>query len=150
MLMVTGTTTSDFEDARIGAKVRFTSETASRPAMAVRFWTKLPNARNESGLGMDTTDFNFACTIGKTVQSMRVVGNIGFAILGIRFVATVRTTCSSSACRWRAPCGRRRNGRRDERPAEHALGQAIAGHREPTVVRVGGALTQAPSAATPC
>jgi hypothetical protein len=50
--------------------------------MAVRFWTRLPNASNESGLGLDTTDFNFNVNIGKTVRSTRVVGNIGFGILG--------------------------------------------------------------------
>ncbi|HKW03127.1 MAG TPA: transporter [Vicinamibacterales bacterium] len=82
MLTVTGTSTGDFEDLTIGTKVRFMKETAGRPAMAVRFWTKLPNASNESGLGLDTTDFNFDLNIGKTVRSVRVVGNIGFGILG--------------------------------------------------------------------
>lgn len=75
-------TTADVEDLVIGAKVRFVSETAGRPAIAVRFSTRLPNAGNESGLGLDTTDFNFGLAIGKTVQSIRVVGNIGFGILG--------------------------------------------------------------------
>ena len=82
MLDVTGTNTSDFEDLTLGAKIRFMTETASRPAMAVRFSTRLPNAGNESGLGLDTTDFNFGIAIGKTVQSIRVVGNFGFGILG--------------------------------------------------------------------
>ncbi|MFI5176954.1 MAG: transporter [Vicinamibacterales bacterium] len=82
MLTVTGTSTSDFEDLTIGAKVRFAKETANRPAMAVRFSTRLPNAGNESGLGLDTTDFNFWLNLGKTVRSVRVVGNIGFGILG--------------------------------------------------------------------
>lgn len=82
MLTVTGDTTGDFEDITLGTKVRFMKETAGRPAMAVRFWTKLPNASNESGLGLDTTDFNFDVNIGKTVRSTRVVGNIGFGILG--------------------------------------------------------------------
>jgi Putative MetA-pathway of phenol degradation len=81
MLTVDGDSTSDFEDLAIGAKVRFLRETATRPAMAVRFWTKLPNASNESGLGLDTTDFHFGFALAKTVQSVRVVGNFGFAIL---------------------------------------------------------------------
>jgi len=76
------TSTADFMDASIGAKIRFASETQSRPAMAIRFWTKLPNASNESGLGLDTTDFHFGVAIGKTVQSVRVVGNFGLGILG--------------------------------------------------------------------
>jgi hypothetical protein len=81
MLTVVGTTTADIEDLVIGAKVRFLSETAGRPAMAVRFSTRLPNASNESGLGLDTTDFNFGVAIGKTVRSVRVVGNFGLGIL---------------------------------------------------------------------
>lgn len=82
MLNVTGEHTGDFPDATIGAKIRFMSETETRPAMAVRFWTRLPNEGNESGLGLDTTDFNFNINLGKTVQSLRVVGNFGFGILG--------------------------------------------------------------------
>ena len=82
MLMITGLSTSDVEDGRIGAKIRFLSETPGRPAMAVRFFTRLPNAGNESGIGLDTTDFHFGLAIGKTVQSVRIVGNFGFAILG--------------------------------------------------------------------
>ena len=82
MLAITTVNTSDFEDLTIGTKIRFMSETSGRPAMAVRFWTRLPNAGNESGLGLDTTDFNFGLNVGKTVQSVRVVGNFGFGILG--------------------------------------------------------------------
>jgi len=81
MLTVTDETTTDVEDAKIGTKVRFLSETAGRPAMAIRFWTRLPNAGNESGLGMDTTDFHFGLAIAKTVQSIRVAGNFGLGIL---------------------------------------------------------------------
>jgi hypothetical protein len=79
---VVGTNTSDVEDVVIGAKIRFMPETASRPALAVRFSTRLPNANNETGLGLDTTDFNFGFAGAKTVQSLRVVGNLGFGILG--------------------------------------------------------------------
>jgi hypothetical protein len=82
MVNVTGDHTGDFPDAIIGAKVRFAAETASRPSMAVKFSTRLPNEGNESGLGLDTMDFNFGIAIGKTVQSIRVVGNFGFGILG--------------------------------------------------------------------
>lgn len=81
MLALTGTSTGDVEDLRIGAKVRFAAETATRPAMALRFSTRLPNAGNESGLGLDTTDFHFGFAIAKTVQSVRVAGNVGFGIL---------------------------------------------------------------------
>ena len=81
MLDVPGPTTGDIEDFVIGAKVRFVGETETRPAIALRFSTRLPNASNESGLGLDTTDFNLGVAIGKTVQSIRVVGNFGVGIL---------------------------------------------------------------------
>ena len=82
MLTVTGDTTSDVEDAVVAMKIRVVSETTSRPAFGVRFATKLPNASNESGLGLDTTDFLMSITGGKTVRSIRFVGNFGAGILG--------------------------------------------------------------------
>ncbi len=82
LLTFTGTSTHDFPDGIIGAKVRFMAETASRPALAIKFSTRMPNEGNASGLGLNTTDFNFYFLIGKTVQSVRIVGNIGFGILG--------------------------------------------------------------------
>ena len=39
------------------------------------------NASNEKGLGLDTTDFFASLLFAKTVQSVRVVGNIGVGIL---------------------------------------------------------------------
>jgi hypothetical protein len=81
-LDVTGSSTTDVEDIVIATKIRILGETASRPAFGVRFATKLPNASNESGLGLDTTDFHAQVLVGKTVQSIRVVGNVGLGILG--------------------------------------------------------------------
>jgi hypothetical protein len=74
--------TSDVGDLSIGAKIKIMTEGISRPSLAIRFSTKLPNAGNESGLGLDTTDFSFGFAMAKTVQSIRFVGNAGFAILG--------------------------------------------------------------------
>jgi len=70
------------DDLNIGAKIKFLNEGASRPSMAFRFSTRLPNASNESGLGKDTQDFQTTIVLGKTVQSVRVVANGGFLILG--------------------------------------------------------------------
>ena len=76
-----GDRTTDVDDIVIGTKVRIVPEGTGRPAVALRFATKLPNAGNESGLGTDTTDFHFGILFGKTVQSVRFVGNAGFGIL---------------------------------------------------------------------
>jgi hypothetical protein len=77
----TGSRTSDVSDFVVATKIRFLSEAAGRPALGIRFATKLPNASNESGLGLDTTDFNITLLGAKTVESIRVVGNLGVGIL---------------------------------------------------------------------
>lgn len=82
MLTADGDSTSDVEDLVIGTKIRIAPEGATRPAFGFRFATKLPNASNESGLGLDTTDFYSSVLLAKTVESVRIVGNVGFAILG--------------------------------------------------------------------
>lgn len=82
MLEVPGDSTRSFDDVVIGTKVKIASEVGWRPAVSLRFATRLPNASNESGLGLDTFDFYQSLLFGKTVQSVRVVGNVGFGILG--------------------------------------------------------------------
>ncbi len=82
MVTATGDSTSSVEDWSIGMKLRLLSEGARRPAFGFRFATKLPNASNESGLGLDTTDFYASFLGAKTVQRIRVVANVGLGILG--------------------------------------------------------------------
>src|SRR6185295_4193086 len=77
----TGASTHDVSDIVVATKIRLVTEAASRPALGIRFATKLPNASNESGLGLDTTDFYVSLLGAKTVQSIRVVGNLGVGIL---------------------------------------------------------------------
>jgi hypothetical protein len=78
----TGDRTTDVEDLVIATKIRVLSEAAGRPAIGLRLATRLPNAGNESGLGLDTMDFYASAMVGKTTQSIRVVGNAGLGILG--------------------------------------------------------------------
>jgi hypothetical protein len=82
MMNFTGDRTHDVEDIVVATKIRLLTETPGRPAFGVRFATKLPNAGNESGLGLDTTDFHVQLLAGKTVRSVRIVGNAGLGILG--------------------------------------------------------------------
>jgi hypothetical protein len=81
LLTVTGDSTHDIEDLVVATKIRLKAEGADSPSLGLRFATRLPNASNESGLGLDTTDFSTSFLIAKTTQSIRVVGNIGFAFL---------------------------------------------------------------------
>jgi hypothetical protein len=82
MVTATGSSTHSVEDIVMGTKVRLLTESGSRPGFGVRFATKLPNASNESGLGLDTTDFFFSLLAAKTIESVRMVTNVGLGILG--------------------------------------------------------------------
>lgn len=81
LVTATGTSTHDVDDTVVATKIRLMPESDSWPAIGIRFATKLPNASNESGLGLDTTDFYASLLGAKTVQSIRVVGNLGVGIL---------------------------------------------------------------------
>ena len=81
LLRVSGNTTSSWSDTVVGAKTRLLSEGGIRPGIALRFATKLPNAGNEEGIGLDTMDFYQSLLVGKTVRSVRVVANVGLGIL---------------------------------------------------------------------
>ncbi len=82
LLLLDGDTTDDLQDMHIGAKLRLVSEGTHRPSLATRFSTRLPNAGNESGLGKDMQDFETSILLAKTIQSLRVVGNVGVLMLG--------------------------------------------------------------------
>ncbi len=145
MLTIEGDSTSSVEDFVVGTKVRFLSEGVRRPAMAIRFATRLPNAGNESGLGLDTTDFAFGVALAKTVESVRVASNFGFAILGdpvrgdrqndvftygVSIARAVKTGLEVVA---------EVNGRANTRS-----GQVITGLESRSVMRVGSRFTHGP------
>jgi len=81
-LRVDGDRTTGVDDFVIATKLRLASETQRRPAIGLRLATKLPTSSNEVGIGLDTTDFLSTLLVGKTVRSVRVVGNLGLGILG--------------------------------------------------------------------
>jgi hypothetical protein len=76
-----GDTTTSVDDIFIGAKLRLVPETDAHPAVAFRFATKLPDSKQPSGLGLNTIDFYAGLAFGKTMQSVRFVGNLGVGIL---------------------------------------------------------------------
>jgi hypothetical protein len=138
-----GDRTHAVEDIVIGTKIRLLSETATRPAFGVRLATKLPNASNESGLGLDTTDFYVSALAGKTVQSIRFVGNVGLGILGdpvrgdrqndvLTFGASV-----ARAVRQGLEIVGEINGRLDTRAGEAPIGTESRG-----AMRLGGRFTR--------
>jgi hypothetical protein len=80
-LTFTGDTTTGISDAVVATKIRLLPEAASRPALGVRFATKLPNASDERGIDLNTTDFSASVLGAKTVQSVRVVADVGVGVL---------------------------------------------------------------------
>jgi hypothetical protein len=80
-LLLPGDRASSMEDVIVGTKIRLVSETASRPALGIRFGTKLPIADPEKGIGLGTTDFFASFLVAKTVRSVRTVGNAGLLML---------------------------------------------------------------------
>jgi hypothetical protein len=81
LMTVSGDTTSDVQDIIVATKIRFVSEGPGRPAIGVRLATRLPTAGNESGIGRDTMDFYVTGLFGKTVESIRIVANVGVGIM---------------------------------------------------------------------
>jgi len=77
-----GDSTSDVDDLVVATKLKVLSERGRRPSFGLRLATKLPNASNETGLGLDTLDFSAVILAGRTVGSNRFVANLGGAILG--------------------------------------------------------------------
>jgi hypothetical protein len=80
--LVAGDRASGFDDLVIATKIRLASESTSRPAIGLRFGTKLPTASPDKGIGLGTTDFFATFLVAKTVQSVRTVGNVGMVVLG--------------------------------------------------------------------
>lgn len=91
LLDIEGNDTSSTEDIVIGTKVRLVPETATRPGFGIRFATRLPIGSVDSGLGHDTTEFYGSLLAAKTVQSVRMVLNLGVGMLGDPTRAGIRS-----------------------------------------------------------
>ena len=76
------TSTSAFDDIVVATKIRLRPERPDAPGFAVRFGTRLPNAKHPSGLGQDTTDFYSSLIIGQPIARANITGNAGFGVLG--------------------------------------------------------------------
>lgn len=75
-------TTHDVGDATFFTKVLLVGETRRRPAIAVRFGTKLPNAGDEDGIGTDESDFYGSFPMAKGFGRLEVRAEPGVGILG--------------------------------------------------------------------
>ncbi len=78
----TGNRTNDVGDFGFAAKVRFLEAKDHRPGLGFRLGFQLPNASNESGLGIDETNAFGSFLLEERLGRVRLIGNIGVAILG--------------------------------------------------------------------
>ena len=76
-----GNSTSDFGDLVLGTKLKIAGESNHYPAIAFKFAVELPNAKHDSGLGNDETEFFAGLLFKKKVGRTRLMGDLGFAIL---------------------------------------------------------------------
>jgi hypothetical protein len=78
----TGDTTSDYGDLILATKIKLLGEKGARPALAFKFGVELPNAKHDSGLGTDQTEFYASLLLTKRIGRARLLGSLGLAILG--------------------------------------------------------------------
>jgi hypothetical protein len=77
-----GDSTSDFGDLILGSKIKLAGEQGYRPGMAFKFAVELPNAKHDSGLGTNQTEFYSSLLFKKHFGCTQILGDVGFAILG--------------------------------------------------------------------
>jgi hypothetical protein len=77
-----GNSTSDFGDLVLATKLKLAGEAKYRPVMAFKFGVELPNAKHDSGLGTDETEFYASLLFKKHIGRCQILGDLGFAILG--------------------------------------------------------------------
>lgn len=83
-----GETSSDIRDPLVSTLVRMRDESGGAPALGLKIATRLPVASNQSGLGLDTTDFFVALLAAKDAAGLRWVANLGLGILEVPTAVT--------------------------------------------------------------
>lgn len=78
-----GESSSDIRDPVIATLVQLRMESAAAPALGLRLATRLPIASNQSGLGLDTTDFFVSLLAAKNAGALRWIVNLGLGILEV-------------------------------------------------------------------
>jgi hypothetical protein len=83
-----GEASSDIRDPVVSTLVRVRDESGQAPAIGLKIATRLPVASNQSGLGLDTTDFFLALLAAKDGAGLRWVANLGLGILEVPTAVT--------------------------------------------------------------
>ena len=81
-IATTNSVTGDIGDFTLWTKFKLMSEYTHAVSFAIRFGVELPNASNESGLGIDEFDFYSSFLLERHLSGIRFVLNAGLGILG--------------------------------------------------------------------
>lgn len=71
----------DVGDFSLSTKVRILAETRHRPSFALRFGFKMPNSKQNNGMGTNSTDVFATFILQKHFGKWNVFGDLGLAIL---------------------------------------------------------------------
>ncbi len=71
----------DAGDFSLSTKIRILPETDHRPSFAMRFGFKMPNSKQNNGIGTNSTDVFAAMILQKHFGKLNVFGDVGLAIL---------------------------------------------------------------------
>lgn len=83
-----GESSSDIRDPVVSTLVRMRDESERGPTLGLKIATRLPVASNQSGLGLDTTDFFVALLAAQDAAGLRWVANLGLGILEVPTAVT--------------------------------------------------------------
>ena len=107
--VINGDSTRSVGNLTLGTKLKLAGEKDRRPAVAFRFAVELPNANQEHGLANDETAFYADLLFAKSIGRIRVLGDLGFAILGSPVEAGNQTDPLTYGVAVIAPVHRRMN-----------------------------------------
>ncbi len=71
----------DVGDFSLSTKVRILAETEHRPALAMRFGFKMPNSKQNNGIGTNSTDVFATLILQKHFGKLNLFGDVGLGIL---------------------------------------------------------------------
>jgi hypothetical protein len=135
-----GESSSDIRDPVVSTLVRVRAETATVPALGVRLATRLPVASNQSGLGLDTTDFFASLLAAKSAGSFRWIANLGLGILEVPTAVTSQNDVLTYGLSVSRRMGERLTLAAGIDGHVDVSGQVHPGTEDTSVFRVGGRL----------
>lgn len=133
-----GESSSDIRDPVVSTLVRVRKETAGAPELGMRLATRLPVASNQSGLGLDTTDFFVSLLAAKGARGLRWIANLGLGILEVPTAVTSQNDVLTYGLSVSRAMGRQLTLAAGIDGHVDLSGQVHPGTEDTSILRVGG------------